>query len=315
MQNSELPPLSKDHWVSLAITVTTTLVALIAFAANSVLCRLALASSNIDPASFTAVRLLSGAITLAIIVLFTRKNRRQLISSFSQFRQLSAYWGPLMLTSYAVFFSFAYVRLNTATGALILFATVQFSMLLVNRLKGSRLSRLEWLGLIISFAGFLLLIFPKASQPSWPGLLMMIIAGIAWAFYTLAGTSSKQPIISTAQNFLISIPIVSLVLLLFIRTSHWNEVGLLLAITSGSLASGIGYALWYSALRHISISTAAVSQLSVPLIAALGGIIFVDETLSNELILSGILILMGIALVVLKNPTARKQKPRLNDVD
>jgi drug/metabolite transporter (DMT)-like permease len=315
MHNSPPKKITKIGWPQLALISTTTCLALIAFAANSVLCRMALGATNIDPASFTAIRLFSGAMTLTLIIFATGSNRHLTQSIFKQLKTWRAWWGALMLTSYAVFFSFAYVQLSTASGALILFATVQFSMLLVNRLKGNRLGALEWIGLLVSFGGFLLLVFPNASRPSLPGLLMMMVAGIAWAFYTLAGKDSKQPILNTGQNFILSIPIVGLIWLFFLPTSHWNDLGLFLAIASGSLASGVGYALWYSALRHLSISQAAVSQLSVPLIAAVGGVLFVNESISVELILSGTMILTGIALVVLKKPTEPKQTPGQADVD
>ncbi len=300
MQNNKPEQLS-GRLSHLTLVFATTSAALIAFAANSVLCRLALGPSNIDPASFTAVRLLSGAITLALITLLTCDNKR-LLPSLTQLRQTNAWWGALTLCSYAFFFSFAYVQLSTATGALILFATVQFSMLAVNRIKGNQLSKLEWFGLLVSFYGFVLLVLPEISQPSWSGLVMMMLAGVAWAFYTLAGKNAKSPILSTTQSFVLSIPVVIIVCLLPIHVAHWNEAGLLLAVSSGSLASGVGYALWYTALRHLSISQAAVSQLSVPLIAAIGGVLFVDEMLTRELMFSGALILIGITLVVFKKP-------------
>ena len=306
MPDNKLTPATQNSFSQIALIVLTTFAALVAFAANSVLCRLALGSSNIDPASFTAIRLLSGAITLVIIVLVSGSKRQKFLISFAQFKQVSAWWGPLMLTSYAVFFSFAYVQLNTATGALILFATVQFCLLAINRMKGNRLNGGEWLGLIMSFSGFALLVVPQIAKPSWVGLVLMIVAGIAWAFYTLAGKGSKTPIINTAQNFVLSIPFALIIYIAFIQTSQWNSIGLTLAIVSGSLASGVGYVLWYTALKHLSISIAAVSQLSVPLIAALGGVLWVNEIISNELIISAGLILTGIALVVIKIPRARK---------
>lgn len=315
MHNSTSTKLIKNRWSQPFFVAATASLALVAFAANSILCRLALGASNIDPASFTAIRLLSGAITLTLIISATTTNNDLTKSLFKQLNTWRCWWGALMLTSYAIFFSFAYVQLNTATGALILFATVQFSMLLVNRLKGNRLERLELIGLLVSFIGFLLLVFPSASRPSWSGLLMMMTAGIAWAFYTLAGKKSKQPTINTAQNFILSMPIAGFIWLLFLQTSYWNDFGLFLAIASGSLASGVGYALWYSALRHLSISQAAVSQLSVPLIAAVGGVLFVNEVLSVELMFSGTIILVGITLVVVKKPNNHKNKSRPINVD
>lgn len=300
MRDNNSIPLIRRDLSQVGLIVASTSAALIAFAANSILCRLALGSSNIDPASFTAVRLFSGAITLLAIAIVARNNRALLLSSFKQLMQVRSWLGPLMLTSYAVFFSFAYVQLNTATGALILFATVQFSLLVVNRFKGNLLGRWGWFGLMISFVGFSLLVIPKISQPSWSGLIMMIIAGIAWAFYTLAGKGSKNPIVNTALNFVLSVPLVLVLFFIFIQTAHWNNFGLLMAVASGALASGVGYAIWYNALNYLSISQAAVSQLTVPLIAALGGTIFLDEALTSELIFSAFLILLGLAIVVVK---------------
>ena len=286
--------------VSARVTLTASCFALIAFAANSVLCRLALGESSIDPASFIVLRMLSGAITLTVIVLLFPQARKLSIQNVFSIRDSRGWFGSIMLFVYAIFFSYAYLKLDTASGALILFATVQLSMIGVSFLKGNRLPFKEWLGIIISFSGFVLLMLPGATQPSLTGFVLMLVAGIAWAFYTLEGKTSKYPVLNTAENFIRCIPFALILLAITFLMSDFSWQGILYAIASGSIASGMGYAVWYMALRNLSITQAAISQLSVPLIAAVGGVIFVDETLTTDLMLSGILILGGIAIVSLK---------------
>ena len=284
-------------------TTLTTGFALIAFAANSVLCRLALGDSDIDPAGFTGIRILSGAITLTFIVLFftnTNTNKFTVARIFS-LANTKGWLASVMLFFYAAFFSFAYVKLNTATGALILFGSVQFSMIGVMLYKGHRLDIIEWLGMLISFAGFVLLMLPSATQPAFSGFILMVIAGISWAFYTLAGRGVQDPILLTSENFIRCIPIAIIFLLMSLLTYSISWQGVFYAVASGSLASAVGYTIWYLALKNLSITQAAISQLSVPLIAALGGIIFINEALTDELVISGGLILTGILMVSLKN--------------
>jgi len=284
-------------------TTLTTCFALIAFAANSVLCRLALGDSDIDPAGFTGIRILSGAITLTFIVLFftnTNTNKFTVARIFS-LANTKGWLASVMLFFYAAFFSFAYVKLNTATGALILFGSVQFSMIGVMLYKGHRLDLIEWLGMLISFAGFVLLMLPSATQPAFSGFILMVIAGISWAFYTLAGRGVQDPILLTSENFIRCIPIAIVFLLMSLLNYSISWQGVFYAVASGSLASAVGYTIWYLALKNLSITQAAISQLSVPLIAALGGIIFINEALTYELVISGGLILTGILMVSLKN--------------
>ena len=207
-----------------------------------------------------------------------------------------------MLFGYAIFFSFAYVKLDTASGALILFATVQFCMIGASVFKGHHLHIKEWLGVLISFAGFVLLMLPSATQPSLIGLVLMLISGVFWAFYTLLGRNTQQPVLLTAENFIRCIPVALIALLISLSFYSFSWQGVLYAAASGAIASGLGYSLWYLVLRNLSITQAAISQLSVPLIAAVGGVVFVDESLTNNLILSGGLILLGIFLVSFKKP-------------
>ena len=281
------------------LTILTSCLALIAFASNSVLCRLALGDSSIDPAGFTGIRMLSGAITLTFIILLA-SSKKLLISRVFSVANSKGWFASAMLFSYAAFFSFAYVKLNTASGALILFASVQFCMIGVSVFKRHRFQLIEWLGVLISFTGFILLMLPSATQPSFSGFVLMLIAGISWAFYTLAGRNTEDAILLTAENFIRCVPfaLVFMIISLSMYSISWH--GVWYAVASGSIASGIGYSIWYLALRNLSITQAAISQLSVPLIAALGGVVLINETLTNDLVISGGLILIGIAIVSLK---------------
>lgn len=205
----------------------------------------------------------------------------------------------LMLFLYAITFSFAYITLDTGTGALILFGSVQITMILLSILSGNRLHITEWLGVMISFLGFVYLVLPGITTPSMFGFMLMTVAGIAWGIYTLKGKGSTNPLIDTAYNFLRTIPFVIILAVLAMNKMNYSSTGILLAVLSGAIASGIGYAIWYSALRGLSTVQAAVVQLLVPVIAAFGGAIFVSEAITLRLTVSAVLILGGILLVVL----------------
>ncbi|MDX8396230.1 MAG: DMT family transporter [Mariprofundaceae bacterium] len=262
-----------------------------AFAANSVLCRMALGGGAIDAYSFTVVRLLSGIIVLLAIIGFTVNKT----TTATRGSWLSA----LMLFFYAITFSLAYISLDTGTGALVLFAAVQITMIFINVISGNRLHISEWLGLIFAFSGFVYLVLPGLTTPSLSGFILMATSGIAWGIYTLRGRVSKFPIADTAYNFLRTTPFVILLALIAIPTMQLSTEGIILAMLSGGLASGIGYAVWYVALKGLSATEAAVVQLFVPVIAALGGIIFISEAITMRLLLSGIMVLGGILIVVL----------------
>ncbi len=268
-----------------------TALALIAFAANSVLCRLALGEETIDAASFTVIRLLSGALVLLAILAFSNDKE----ASASR----GSWSASLMLFVYAVAFSFAYISLDTGTGALILFGSVQITMILLSLVSGNRLHLSEWVGVIIAFTGFVYLVLPEVTSPSVMGFLLMIAAGIAWGMYTLKGRGSDHPLKDTAYNFLRTIPLVIILLVITIQDAHYSAAGVLLAVLSGGIASGIGYTIWYIALGGLSTTQAAVVQLSVPVIAAFGGVLFVSEAITARLTLSASMILGGILLVVL----------------
>lgn len=266
--------------------------ALIAFATNSVLCRLGLGEGSIDPSSFTSIRLFSGIVVLMLILKVTTKSKKHINSQ-------SNWISSLMLFVYALSFSYAYVSLDTATGALVLFASVQTSIIVISMYHGKRLNIKEWLGIIISFTGFVYLVLPDINSPSLEGFILMSISGVAWGMYTIQGKKSVNPLADTAYNFLMTIPFLLILVGLTYSTAHMNSKGVYLAIASGALASGLGYTVWYSALKYISAINASVFQLLVPVIAGIGGVLFIGEVLNIRIILSACIILGGILLVVL----------------
>ncbi|MCV6609381.1 MAG: DMT family transporter [Amphritea sp.] len=287
---------------SVATTSIWTLLALLAFAGNSILCRLALGEGAIDAAGFTSLRLLSGIFTLLVILTISRPQK-------TATRKSQGSWSAsLMLLLYAVTFSYAYLTLDTGTGALILFGAVQITMILISVIQGQRLHSSEWLGVLIAFCGFVWLVLPTLTTPSVTGFLLMSLSGIAWGLYTLKGRGSENPLGDTSFNFLRTLPAALILLaLMFWQSDLFNPetgnnistAGILLAIMSGSLASGIGYTLWYIALKGLSGTQAAVVQLSVPIIAAAGGVVFAGESIDMRLITSALLVLGGILLVIL----------------
>ena len=273
-------------------TVVLTMLALIAFAGNSILCRLALGDNAIDATSFTAIRLISGIVVLFVILFITKSNVKDDATKGS--------WkASLMLFIYAITFSYAYISLETGVGALILFGSVQITMILTGIFLGNRLHKIEWLGVITAFVGFVYLVMPGVSAPPLLGFILMAIAGISWGFYTLAGKGSVNPLSDTAYNFLRTLPFLILILALTFEHTSLTNKGVMLAIASGGLTSGIGYTIWYAALKHITVIQAAVVQLLVPVLATLAGIIFAREILSLHFIISSIMILGGVLAVIL----------------
>ncbi|MDX8392404.1 MAG: DMT family transporter [Mariprofundaceae bacterium] len=272
-------------------TIILTGLALIAFAANSLLCRLALGNGDIDASSFTIIRLLSGAVVLLVIIGASSK-----ITASSPKGSWAA---SFMLFLYATTFSYAYISLDTGTGALILFGSVQITMILLSFISGTRLHLTEWAGVTAAFTGFVYLILPGVTTPSTTGFLLMTVSGMAWGIYTLKGRDSKSPLMDTAFNFLRTTPFVILLALATMTHSNYSSYGILLALLSGGITSGIGYTIWYIALNGLSSTQAAVLQLSVPVIAALGGVIFVSEEITFRLTISASLVLGGILMVVL----------------
>ncbi|MDO6764946.1 DMT family transporter [Agarivorans sp. 1_MG-2023] len=280
-------------------TYLTTLVALIAFAGNSVLCRLALGEQQIDAASFTAIRLLAGAVTLAILIGVARQNS---VNSAK-----GSWWSGFMLFAYAACFSFAYLYLDTGIGALILFAAVQLSMVGISMVKGARLSVGEGFGIALAFSGLVWLLAPNEQiSISWLGFGLMLVAGGAWGVYTLNGRGSNSASRDTCYNFWRSLPFLVLLLPWLLMDSNLSAEGVVLAVVSGALASGLGYWIWYLALAGLSASQAAVLQLLVPIIAALGGWLFASEGLGLNFVVSASLVLGGILLTIYSRASMEK---------
>jgi drug/metabolite transporter (DMT)-like permease len=265
-----------------------TVLAMIAFASNSLLCRQALKQTTIDAASFTLIRLLSGAVTLWLIVMMRKGSRLK-----------AGNWASaLALFAYAAAFSFAYISLSAGMGALLLFGAVQATMILWGLRSGERLRLRQWAGLALALGGLVLLLFPGLSAPPIDGALLMICAGIAWGIYSLRGKGAGDPASTTAGNFLRAVVFstgLSMALLPWIKL---DRAGVGYAIVSGAIASGVGYVIWYSVLPGLKAASAATVQLSVPVLAAAGGIVFLGESITLRFLLASIAVLGGIALVV-----------------
>ena len=278
-----------------------TALAMAAFAGNSLLCRLALKETGIDAASFTAIRLVSGALVLWAVARSTRG------AQAGQGNWLSA----LALFSYAACFSFAYVSLPTGTGALLLFGAVQALMIGYGIWSGERLRPLQLAGLALAFGGLAGLLLPGVSAPPLAGSVLMLLAGMSWGVYSLRGKGAGDPTRVTAGNFLRAAPLaIGLGLfMLLLRGASLDAAGFWLAVASGALTSGIGYAVWYTVVPALKATSAASVQLSVPVLAALGGIAFLGEPLTLRLVLASSAILGGIALVVLQKRAAPALAP------
>jgi drug/metabolite transporter (DMT)-like permease len=277
--------------------VLITTLAMLAFAANSLLCRVALRDTTIDAASFTAIRLASGAAMLALIVR-GRGGRPMEAGSWA---------AAICLFGYAAFFSFAYTQLSAATGAILLFGAVQTSMLSWGFFIGERLRRLQIAGLLVALAGLVYMLLPGLSAPPLLGAAFMIAAGLSWTGYSMLGRETKDPLKATAGNFLRTVPFAALLFLThqagqYTGTSV-DHTGALYAVISGAITSGLGYVLWYAALPALTATSAAVIQLSVPAIAALGGVVLLAEPLSSRLVIASLIIMGGIALTILRPRT------------
>lgn len=270
-------------------TMLLTSAAMLAFAANSLLCRLALREGGIDPASFGSIRLVSGAIALAVIV-----RMRTEPSSHGRADWLSA----VMLFAYVAFFSFAYLSLSAGTGALILFGAVQLTMFSAGLRSGEMFGPVAWFGLGLAVAGLVYLVSPGVAAPPPLGAVLMALAGVAWGVYSLRGRGTPDPLAITAVNFAWAAPLALGLSVLFFARAHADARGIALAVASGALTSGIGYVIWYAALRGLSSLRAATVQLSVPLIAAFGGVAFLSEAVTPRLVAATVAILGGIALVL-----------------
>ncbi len=285
--------------MSRARLVILTSLAMLAFAGNSLLCRVALKETGIDAASFTSVRLISAALTLWLLV------RVRSGSNSGDGNWPSA----LALFAYAAGFSFAYINLTAGTGALLLFGAVQTTMIGFGIWRGERLVMLQLLGLVLALGGLVGLTLPGLSAPPPSSSLLMIGAGAAWGIYSLRGKGAGDPTLVTAGNFLRTVPITLALSLLMAAQISWDSDGIWYAITSGAVTSGMGYAIWYKAVPALKATQAATVQLSVPVIAAIGGIILLSEPLSQRLVLASIAIISGIALVVLEKKKSNNAQP------
>jgi drug/metabolite transporter (DMT)-like permease len=265
---------------------------MVAFAANSLLCRAALKQSEIDAASFTLIRILSGAVTLCMIAALRG----------SRWPQASNWPSALALFGYAAAFSFAYITLSAGTGALLLFGAVQATMILWGFRQGERLRALQFAGLAVAVAGLAVLVSPGVTAPPLVGSLLMLSAGVAWGVYSLRGKRAHDPLAATAGNFARALPFALLLSAIFLPSVRFDAAGVTYAVLSGAIASGLGYAIWYTALPALRSATAATVQLSVPVIAAAGAIVLLGEPLTLRFAIAAVAVLGGIALVV----TARR---------
>ena len=276
--------------MSRSATFFLTLLAMLAFAGNSLLCRQALRHTSIDPASFTSIRILSGAMSLWLIIQL-RSGTRAAAGSWPS---------ALALFVYAAAFSYAYVSLPAATGALLLFGAVQATMVGYGLRAGETLGMRQSAGLVFAFIGLAGLLLPGLSAPPLPAAALMLGAGVAWGVYSLRGKGAGDPTRVTAGNFLRAAPLAMALSLFMLKGASLDAAGVWYAVLSGALTSGVGYAIWYAALPALKATNAATVQLSVPVIAALGGIVFLGEPVTLRLALASAAILGGIALVVLE---------------
>ena len=310
-----------------------TIIALIAFAANSLLCRMALADGAIDAWNFTAIRLLSGAACLGLIMLlqahFLKRNalKRKLLkrtrlkqSSLKQtalqqtgsvdktiLKEKGDWLSAISLVIYAICFSVAYQALDTGTGALILFSAVQLTMIGWGIYNKERLNGVQWTALLIALIGFIYLMLPSAAMPSLSGALIMAISGIAWGIYSIRGKTCVSPLRTTGFNFLrslVAVPILALIGMSYLSTI--SMTGVILATVSGAIASGIGYSIWYVAMPLLKTTQSAVVQLCVPVLAALMGVVFLSEQLTLEFIIVSSVILGAVLIFILNKNRPKK---------
>jgi len=278
-------------------TVALTALAMLAFAANSLLCRIALQQARIDPASFGAIRLAAGG-TVLVLVMGVQAGPRQ---AGPRPKRGGDWPAAVMLFLYVACFSFAYLRLAAGSGALILFGAVQLTMFAAGLRGGERFGMAGWLGLALAVGGLVLLLLPGVAAPSLAGAALMVVAGVAWGGYSLRGRGVTDPLAATAGNFVRATPLgiaLWVAWLAWAARGHADGGGIALALASGAITSGLGYVIWYAALPRLAALQAASVQLSVPLIAALGGVLLLDEAFTARLALAAAAILGGIALVL-----------------
>ena len=282
-------------------TLLLTCIAMLCFAANSLLCRLALAPDLIDPASFTSVRV-AAACAMLIVVVWLKLRRLPRLRD-AKLRSIAALFG------YLVLFSFAYVRLDAGTGALILFGAVQLTMFVIALREGEPFPPLAWFGLAVAVAGLVWLLLPGASAPDPLGALLMALSGLCWGLFSLLARGASDPVENNATNFLGCLPPVLALNLAFAGEIHASPQGLALAIASGAVASGLGYVIWYFALAGLPATRAATVQLSVPAIAAIGGVMLLSEPVTLRLVIASVAMLGGIAIVLAQRSSAPAASP------
>jgi len=277
-------------------TIAFTVMALVAFAANSILCRMALREGVIDPAAFSTIRFLSGAVMLSILAAPLQRS----------FLPLRGSWAAaIILGVYALPFAFSYTQLSAGTGALILFGCVQLTMPAVALYEGERPHAVQWLGLAIALAGLVTLVFPGLTAPSPRAAALMAIAGVCWGLYSLRGRGASDPLLQNTGNFVRAVPLIAAASLFAVRQIHVEPRGVMLSMASGAIASGLGYVVWYAALRGLTALSASVVQLAVPLIASGGGVLLLSETVTVRLLLSTVLVLGGITMATVGSARSR----------
>jgi drug/metabolite transporter (DMT)-like permease len=272
-------------------TIALTVAALIGFAANSLLCRAALGAGAIDAATFTAVRLISGAAVLGLLA-------RRAAGGERPHRRAGSWLSALALAAYAGAFSWAYLRIAAGVGALVLFGAVQLTMIAWGIRRGERPAATEWIGLAVASGGLVAFAAPGARAPDVLGVLAMAVAGVAWGAYSLRGRGVERPLAATAENFMRTVPLACVLLFVGLADGHASSSGIALAIASGAIASGLGYSLWYAALPELGAVRAAIVQLSVPALAAAGGVVLLAEQLDSRLLIGGAAVLGGVALAL-----------------
>ncbi len=268
-----------------------------AFAANSVLCRVALVERLMDPVGFTTVRLGSGAVVLLLLMIsrWYRKNHVYPVR-FKSANML----GTLALFVYAMCFSLAYIQLETGAGALVLFGAVQLTLAALAFINGNKPKQIEFLGAAIAFTGLIYLLSPTWGSPRALGFFLMFLAGMAWAVFTWVGKGSKSPTQDTSLAFIGCLPLLLIVNIWWLEPDKWTVLGVVLAIASGAITSAMGYALWYSVLPKLSAMQAGIIQLLVPIIAAIGGVVFIGEGLTQRLVVATLLVIGGVYLSMMK---------------
>ncbi|MFA2918256.1 DMT family transporter [Acinetobacter pittii] len=271
--------------------------AMMGFAANSVLCRLALAGQHIDPMTFSLIRVASGAVVLLGLFLYSKSSQTKVQWSLKN---------AFFLAVYILAFSYAYLQIDAGIGALLLFGVVQLTMVLYGYWQGEQIGMYRGIGLCIALAGISVLLLPGTHVPDWGYALSMVISGLAWAGYSIAGRNMTQPIGSTLANFTLAVPMVLLANVLLAQDRYIDVQGWILAILSGGVTSSGAYVLWYAILKHIDRVTASTVQLSVPCLAIIGGSLFVNESVTGRVILSSFMVLFGILLVIYVRPQKAK---------